>query len=504
MSKKYILAIDQGTTSSRAILFDHEGHVASVAQHEFSQIFPHDGWVEHDPMEILFSQTLSIDDCCRAIDASAHDIAAIGITNQRETTILWDRQTGRPVYNAIVWQCRRTADFCEKLKSDGLEPMISEKTGLIADAYFSAGKIKWILENVPDAQKLAQQGRLLFGTVDTWLIWNLTGGKRHVTDYTNASRTMLFNINELCWDKELCDIMGIPMDILPEVLPSSALFGTAEPSRGLEAITGVPICGLAGDQHAALFGQGCFAPGQAKNTYGTGCFLLMNTGEKRVRSSNRMLSTIAWGLDGKVEYALEGSVFNAGSVIKWLRDDLRIIETSAQCSDLAASVPDAGGLYIVPAFTGLGAPYWDMYARGAMYGMSRATGRPQIARAVIEAIAYQVQDLIIAMEKDSGIMLRELRADGGASQSDVLMQFQSDMLGVPLDRPESVECTAMGAAMLAGLKCGFWQSADEVASLRKSSRVFTPNMNPQQRKKRYDGWLKAVQSTIEHSNRDKK
>lgn len=499
MSKKYILAIDQGTTSSRAILFDHDGKVCSVAQHEFTQIFPRDGWVEHDPMELLFSQTLSIDECCRAINAGPQDIAAIGITNQRETTVLWDKQTGRPVYNAIVWQCRRTADFCEKLKADGLEPEISEKTGLIADAYFSAGKIRWILDNVPEARKLADGGRLLFGTIDTWLIWNLTGGKSHVTDLTNASRTMLFNINDLCWDAGLCETLGIPMDILPKVLPSSADFGTAVAMRGLEAIDGVPICGLAGDQHAALFGQGCFEPGQAKNTYGTGCFLLMNTGEKRVRSTNRMLSTIAWGLDGKVEYALEGSVFNAGSVIKWLRDDLRIIETAAQCSDLASSVDDAGGLYIVPAFTGLGAPYWDMYARGAMYGISRATGRPQIARAVIEAIAYQVQDLIIAMEKDSGIMLGDLRADGGASQSDVLMQFQADMLGVPLDRPESVECTAMGAAMLAGLHCGFWKDLNDVSRLRKSSRIFTPAMSAEERARRYDGWKKAVVSTIGHS-----
>jgi len=499
VDKKYILAIDQGTTSSRAILFDKQGHVASVAQHEFTQIFPRDGWVEHDPMELWFSQSLSIAECCGAVGASRDDIAAIGITNQRETTVLWDKETGRPVYNAIVWQCRRTADFCEKLKADGLEPKISEKTGLIADAYFSAGKIRWILENVPQARQLAGEGRLLFGTIDTWLIWNMTGGKRHVTDYTNASRTMLFNINELCWDEELCQLMGIPMNILPEVLPSSADFGVVEPSRGLEAIAGVPILGLAGDQHAALFGQGCFAPGQAKNTYGTGCFLLMNTGEKRVRSSNRMLSTIAWGLDGKVEYALEGSVFNAGSVIKWLRDDLRIIETAAQCSDLAASVPDAGGLYIVPAFTGLGAPYWDMYARGAMYGVTRATGRAQIARAVIEAIAYQVRDLIIAMEKDSGIKLSELRADGGASQSDVLMQFQADLLSAPIDRPESVECTALGAAMLAGLRCGFWKDMDELSSLRKSSRVFTPGMEEYEREKRYSGWLRAVRSTIEHS-----
>lgn len=498
MDKKYILAVDQGTTSSRAILFDHDGHIASVAQHEFTQIFPKDGWVEHDPMELLFSQTLSIDECCRAVNAGPEDIAAIGITNQRETAVLWDRETGRPVYNAIVWQCRRTADYIEQLKAKGHEPMITEKTGLIADAYFSGSKIKWILDNVPDARQLAEEHRLLFGTIDTWLIWNMTGGKSHVTDYTNASRTMLFNIDELCWDKELCALLDVPMDILPQVLPSSARFGVVHSTRGLEAVDGVPILGLAGDQHAALFGQGCYLPGQAKNTYGTGCFLLMNTGEKRVRSKNRLLTTIAWGLDGKVEYALEGSVFNAGSVIKWLRDDLRIVDSAPQCSELAASVSNAGGLYLVPAFTGLGAPHWDMYARGTMFGLSRATGRAQIARAVIEAIAYQVADLTDAMEKDSNITLKELRVDGGASQSDVLMQFQADLLAVPLDRPESVECTAMGAAMLAGLKCGFWTKED-LPGLRRSSRIFTPEMGDEERRKRYDGWLKALHSTIEHS-----
>ncbi len=498
MSKKYILAVDQGTTSSRAILFDREGHIASVAQHEFTQIFPRDGWVEHDPMELLFSQTLSIDECCRAVGATSADIAAIGITNQRETTVLWDRETGRPVYNAIVWQCRRTADFVEQLKADGQEAMIADKTGLIADAYFSGTKIKWVLDNVPAARELAKEHRLLFGTIDTWLIWNMTGGKSHVTDYTNASRTMLFNIDELRWDEELCALLGVPADILPQVLPSSARFGVVQSSRGLECVDGVPILGLAGDQHAALFGQGCYAPGQATNTYGTGCFLLMNTGEKRVRSQNKLLSTIAWGLDGKVEYALEGSVFNAGSVIKWLRDDLRIVDSAPQCSELAASVSDAGGLYIVPAFTGLGAPHWNMYARGTMFGLSRATGRAQFARAVIEAIAYQVADLTDAMEKDSGIALTELRVDGGASQSDVLMQFEADLLGVPLDRPESVECTAMGAAMLAGLKCGFW-SKDELPGLRRSSRVFNPSMSEEERSRRYDGWRRALRSTIEHT-----
>lgn len=501
MTKKYILAIDQGTTSSRAILFDREGKVVSVAQHEFTQIFPHEGWVEHDPIELLFSQTISIAECCRAVGATSADIAAAGITNQRETTVLWDKETGKPVYNAIVWQCRRSADFCEQLIADGHADLVTEKTGLIVDAYSSAGKVHWILKNVPGAKELAEQGRLLFGTIDTWLIWNLTGGQRHVTDYTNASRTMLYNINDLCWDKELCDIVGVPMNILPEVLPSSADFGVIAPTRGLEDIAGVPICGLAGDQHAALFGQGCFAPGQAKNTYGTGCFLLMNTGETRVRSGNRMISTIAWGLDGKVEYALEGSVFNAGSVIKWLRDELRLVDSAPQCSALAASVPDAGGLYIVPAFTGLGAPYWDMYARGAMYGMTRGTGRPQIARAVIESIAYQVKDLIIAMEKDSGIALGELRADGGASQSDVLMQFQSDLLGVAIDRPESVESTALGAAFFAGLHCGFWKDKAELAALRKSQQIFTPSMSEEDRTRKYAGWLKAVVSTIEHGHK---
>ena len=496
MSEKYILAIDQGTTSSRAILFDHDGKVVSVAQHEFTQIFPKNGWVEHDPMELLFSQTLSIAECCRAVSATAADIAAAGITNQRETAVLWDKETGKPVCNAIVWQCRRSADFCEQLIREGYTDLVAEKTGLVIDAYSSAGKIRWVLENIPEARRLAQQGRLLFGTIDTWLIWNLTGGKRHVTDYTNASRTMLFNINTLTWDRELCELVGVPMDILPEVLPSSADFGVIAPLRGLEELAGVPICGLAGDQHAALFGQCCFAPGQAKNTYGTGCFLLLNTGETRVRSKNRMLSTIAWGLDGKVEYALEGSVFNAGSVIKWLRDELHLVDSAAQCSALAASIPDAGGLIFVPAFTGLGAPYWDMYARGAMYGMSRATGRAQMARAVIESIAYQVCDLLIAMEKDSGIPLGELRADGGASQSDVLLQFQSDLLHVAIDRPESVESTALGAAFFAGLRCGFWKDKSELAALRRSQRVFTPVMPEAERQAKYAAWKRAVEATI--------
>lgn len=493
--KKYILAIDQGTTSSRCILFDKAGSIVGLAQHEFGQIFPQPGWVEHDPMEILFSQTLAIAEAVRSSGVDPAEIAAAGITNQRETAILWDRETGQPVYNAIVWQCRRTAGFCEELQKQGLGARITEKTGLLIDAYFSASKIRWVLDHVPRARQLAEEGRLLFGTVDTWLLWNLSGGTCHATDYTNASRTMLFNLDTLSWDAELCALFDIPPSILPQVLPSSAYYCSfSGEGRGLEMLKGLPICGVAGDQHAALFGQACFEPGQAKNTYGTGCFLLLNTGERRVVSQSRLLSTIAWAVDGRVEYALEGSVFNGGSTIQWLRDELRIIESAPECNQLAETLEDAGGLYIVPAFTGLGAPYWDMHAKGTMVGISRGTGRAQLARAVIEAIAYQVRDLIEAMQKDSGLTLKELRVDGGASRSDVLLQFQADLLSAQIERPETVESTALGAAYLAGLASGFWPNQAALLELRAPGRVFHPHMEAEKRNRLYAGWQKAVET----------
>ena len=401
---KYVLALDQGTTSSRAIIFDKKGTIVSKAQNEFEQIYPKAGWVEHDPLAILYSQFQAVANCIISGGVSPSEIAGIGITNQRETTILWDRQTGKPVYNAIVWQCRRTAELCEELKVRGLEDYVKEKTGLLIDAYFSGTKIKWILDNVPEARKLADEGRLLFGTVETWLIWNLTGGSVHVTDYSNASRTMLFDVDKLCWDKYLCDQLGIPMSILPEPVPSSKVYGRVSKGiLGLEALEGIPICGAIGDQPAALFGQGCFEAGQAKNTYGTGCFLLMNTGKTRVKSKNNLVTGVAWGIGDKVEYAIEGSAFNAGSVIKWLRDELHMIDTAKRCDELAESVPDANGIYFVPAFTGLGAPYWDMYARGCVVGLTRGVNRAHVARSVLEAIAYQVTDLLEAMKSDSDI-----------------------------------------------------------------------------------------------------
>ena len=493
--KKYILAIDQGTTSSRCILFDKAGGIVGLAQHEFGQIFPQPGWVEHDPMEILFSQTLAIAEAVRSSGVDPAEIAAAGITNQRETAILWDRETGQPVYNAIVWQCRRTADFCEGLQKQGLGAQITAKTGLLIDAYFSASKIRWVLDHVPRARQLAEEGRLLFGTVDTWLLWNLSGGTCHATDYTNASRTMLFNLDTLSWDAELCALFDIPPAILPQVLPSSAYYCSfSGVGRGLEMLKGLPICGVAGDQHAALFGQACFEPGQAKNTYGTGCFLLLNTGARRVVSQSRLLSTIAWAVDGSVEYALEGSVFNGGSTVQWLRDELRIIDSAPECSQLAETVEDAGGLYIVPAFTGLGAPYWDMHAKGTIVGISRGTGRAQLARAVIESIAYQVRDLIEAMQKDSGLPLKKLRADGGASRSDVLLQFQADLLSAQIERPETVESTALGAAYLAGLASGFWPDREALLTLRAPGRVFQPQMEEEKRNRLYAGWQKAVET----------
>lgn len=491
---EYILALDQGTTSSRAIAFDKCGRIAASAQNEFEQIYPQAGWVEHDPMEILFSQFHSITALFAKGKVKPEEIKAIGITNQRETTILWDRTTGKPVYNAIVWQCRRTADYCEKLKADGLDGYIKDHTGLLIDAYFSGTKIKWILDNVPAAKQLADEGKLLFGTVETWLIWNLTGGKAHVTDYSNASRTMLFDVDKLCWDEYLCEKMGIPMSILPKVVPSSMHYGDVAPGiLGLEALAGVPICGAIGDQPAALFGQGCFNPGQAKNTYGTGCFLLMNTGETRVHSKSNLLSGVAWGIGDKVEYALEGSAFNAGSVIKWLRDELHMVDTARRCDELAETVDNANGIYLVPAFTGLGAPYWDMYARGCIVGLTRGVNRAHFCRAVLESITYQMTDLLEAMTADSGIQLSELRVDGGASVSDIMMQIQADMIRTKVDRPKTVETTALGAAYLAGLCVGYWKDTAEIESNREVDTVFTPKMDTAERDRLYKGWKKAVE-----------
>lgn len=501
--KKYVMALDQGTTSSRAILFDRNGKICAKAQHEFTQIYPQAGWVEHSPMSILFSQLQSATEIMATSGATADDIAAIGITNQRETTLIWEKATGKPVYNAIVWQCRRTAEMCEEIKKDKeLTEYIKKHTGLVVDAYFSATKIKWILENVEGAKEQAEKGELLFGTVETWLIWNLTGGRVHVTDYSNASRTMIFDVDKLCWDEYLCEKLGIPMSILPEVKPSSMVYGeVASGVMGLEELAGVPIAGAIGDQPAALFGQGCIKPGQAKNTYGTGCFLLMNTGEKRVESHHNLVTGVAWGLDGKVTYAIEGSAFNAGSVIKWLRDDLHVIDHAARCDELAESVKDANGIYFVPAFTGLGAPYWDMYARGTIVGMTRGVNRAHICRSVLEAIAYQMTDLLEAMKQDSDIDLFELRVDGGASVSDVMMQIQADLIRTPVNRPKMVETTAIGAAYLAGLAVGFWKDVDEIAQIRQVDKLFEPKMAIEDRNKYYHGWLRAVERSrdwIEH------
>ena len=494
---KYVLALDQGTTSSRAIIFDKKGNIVSKAQNEFEQIYPKAGWVEHDPLAILYSQFQAVANCIISGGISPSEIAGIGITNQRETTILWDRQTGKPVYNAIVWQCRRTAELCEELKASGLEDYVKEHTGLLIDAYFSGTKIKWILDNVPEARKLADEGRLLFGTVETWIIWNLTGGSVHVTDYSNASRTMLFDVDNLCWDKYLCDKLGIPMSILPEPVPSSKVYGRVSKGiLGLESLEGIPICGAIGDQPAALFGQGCFDAGQAKNTYGTGCFLLMNTGKTRVKSKNNLVTGVAWGIGDEVEYAIEGSAFNAGSVIKWLRDELHMIDTAKRCDELAASVPDANGIYFVPAFTGLGAPYWDMYARGCVIGLTRGVNRAHVARSVLEAIAYQVTDLLDAMKSDSDIDFTELRVDGGASVSDIMMQIQADMIRCNVNRPQNVETTALGAAYLAGLAVGVWESTEEIQHNRTVERVFAPEMDIERRNELYDGWKRAVKCSM--------
>lgn len=495
--KKYILALDQGTTSSRTIVFDKKGNIVSKAQFEFTQIYPKSGWVEHDPYEIWESQLHSLQVALQNGNIKAEEIAAVGITNQRETTIVWERETGKPVYNAIVWQCRRTAPICEKLKEMGLEPYVKEHTGLLIDAYFSATKIKWILDNVPEARTLANEDKLCFGTVETWLIWNLTNKQVHVTDYSNASRTMLFDIEKLCWDETLCNKLGIPMSMLPAVKESSAVYGEiADNLPGLSELKGIPIGGAIGDQQSALFGQACFNAGQAKNTYGTGCFLLMNTGDKRIHSKNQLIEGIAWGLNGKVTYDLEGSAFNAGSVIKWLRDELRMISEPSECDFLAESVEDSNGIYLVPAFTGLGAPYWDMYARGCIVGLTRGTNRAHFARAVLESITYQVTDLIDAMSKDSEILISEIRVDGGASVSNVMLQIQADMAGTKVNRPKLVETTALGAAYMAGLAVGFWSSLEEIETDREVDRIFIPNVNTDKREKMLKGWHKAVKCSM--------
>ena len=488
----YLLALDQGTTSSRAILFDREQRIVGTAQKEFTQHYPREGWVEHDAMEIWSSQYSVMMEVLAQSGVDPADIAAIGITNQRETTILWDKETGRPIHNAIVWQCRRTAPMVDALLEQGLGEHIRRTTGLVPDAYFSATKIKWLLDHVEGARTLADQGRLLFGTVDTWLLWKLTGGAVHVTDYTNASRTMLYDIRLLCWDETLLQALDIPRSILPEVRDSSAVYGYTD----LQGVR-VPIAGIAGDQQAALFGQGCFSPGEAKNTYGTGCFLLMNTGETPCESRNGLITTIAVGLDGAVQYALEGSVFVGGAVIQWLRDELRLLTESRDAEYYAQKVPDTGGVYLVPAFTGLGAPYWDMYARGCLVGLTRGTRREHIIRAAQESIAYQVADLVAAMEKDTGLPLSALRADGGASRDAFLLQFQADILDRPVLRPVIRETTALGAACLAGLAVGVWKDREEIRALWKEDARFSPALPAPRREELLRGWHKAVGRSLD-------
>lgn len=487
--KQFVMALDAGTTSNRCILFDKQGNICSVAQKEFTQHFPKPGWVEHDADEIWSTQLGVAVEAMSKIGAEATDIAAIGITNQRETVIVWDKKTGEPVCNAIVWQCRRTAGFCDKLIADGLEDMIRRKTGLKIDAYFSATKIKWILDHVEGARQRAERGELLFGTVETWLIWKLTKGKVHVTDYSNASRTMLFNINTLQWDEDILKLLDIPVTMLPEVKPSSCIYGESDPSYFGGSI---PIGGAAGDQQSALFGQTCFQPGEAKNTYGTGCFLLMNTGEKPVFSDNGLLTTIAWGLDGKVNYALEGSIFVAGAAIQWLRDEMRLIDSSEDSEYMANKVPDTNGCYVVPAFTGLGAPHWDPYARGTIVGITRGVNKYHVIRATLESLAYQVNDVLKAMEADAGITLSSLKVDGGASANNFLMQSQADISNAPVNRPRCVETTAMGAAYLAGLAVGYWENKEEVLKNWASDRIFMPQIPEEERENKIRGWNKAV------------
>ena len=493
--KNYILAFDQGTTSSRAIVFDKDGMIVGTSQKEFTQIYPKAGWVEHDAMEIWGTQSGVAREVLEKTGVRPEEVAAIGITNQRETTVVWDKNTGKPIYNAIVWQCRRTAAICDELKAKGLEASIKEKTGLVVDAYFSGTKVKWILDNVEGAREKAENGELLFGNIDTWLIWNLTRGKVHVTDYSNASRTLLYNIMDLKWDDEILCELGIPKSMLPEVKPSSCVYGHTDPQTfgGAE----IPIAGDAGDQQAALFGQACFEPGMAKNTYGTGCFMLMNTGEKPIESKNGLLTTIAWGIGDKVEYALEGSIFIAGASIQWLRDELKLVYDSAQSEYYANLVEDTNGVYVVPAFTGLGAPYWDMYARGAILGLTRGSKREHIVRATLESIAYQTKDVLEAMQEDSGITLKALKVDGGAAANNFLMSFQSDILNVPVRRPKVLETTALGAAYLAGLAVGFWKDQDEIKDKWAVDREFEITMEEDLRNKKYNGWKKAVKRAMD-------
>ena len=491
--EKYILALDQGTSSSRAIVFDQNGQTKAVSQKEFTQIFPKPGWVEHNPMEIWSSQASVIAEAITSIDINGLNIAAIGITNQRETTIVWDAETGEPVYNAIVWQDRRTSEYCDSLKRDGRTDLIRSKTGLIIDAYFSATKIRWILENVPGARQKAEEGRLRFGTVDTWLIWMLTRGEVHVTDVSNASRTMLFNIHSLEWDKELLELMNIPASMMPQVKSSSEVYGYTKTTLFAHE---VPIAGIAGDQQAALFGQMCTEPGSVKNTYGTGCVLLMNSGERPIMSKNNLLTTIAWKIGDTVNYALEGSIFVAGSVVQWLRDGLGIIKSSSEVEALAASVPDNGGVYFVPALTGLGAPHWDQYAQGSIYGLSRGSTAAHIARAALEGIAFQTMDIVNAMQKDAGVTLKELKVDGGASRNNLLMQFQADVLGTSVIRPTVTETTALGAAYLAGLAVGYWESIEHIKKQWGVEKEFQPSAAPETVAALKDGWNDAVRRTL--------
>ena len=492
---KYVIALDQGTTSSRAIVFDRAGAVRSMGQYPLTQHYPQPGWVEHDPMEILRTQLMALAEAYERSGAAPAEIAAIGVTNQRETAVVWEKDTGRPIMNAIVWQCRRTAEECRRLEQAGLGPLVRQRTGLLIDAYFSGPKISWILDHVPGARARAEKGELLCGTVDSWLIWNLTGC--HVSDYSNCSRTMLFDIDRLCWDEELCRALRVPMQILPRPVSNSQIYGRiCSNIRGIEALAGIPVAGSAGDQQAALFGQGCFAPGQAKNTYGTGCFTLMNTGARSLRSENGLLTSVGWQRAGETTYVLEGSVFNAGSTIQWLRDELQLIGSAHETDLLAESVPDNGGVYLVSAFTGLGAPYWDMYARGALLGLTRGATRAHIARAALEGIAYQVAELVATMEKDLSCPLDSLWVDGGASVSDFMMQFQADLLRCSIYRPQVVETTAAGAAYLAGLAVGLWQDPQELLQCRRLERVFAPNMDPAQAKALMSQWKKAVSRAL--------
>ena len=491
---KYMMALDSGTTSNRCILFDRAGRIVSVAQREFTQYFPQPGWVEHDANEIWATLLGVAVEAMQMAGAAAADIAAIGITNQRETTIVWEKATGEPVHHAIVWQCRRTSEYCDELRGRGLTARFREKTGLVLDAYFSATKLHWLLENVPGVRERAAKGELLFGTVETWLIWKLTGGRAHVTDYSNASRTMLFNINTLDWDEEILAELNIPRSMLPKPMPSSGLLGTTDPSLlGGE----IPITGAAGDQQAALFGQTCFQPGEAKNTYGTGCFLLMNTGEKPVFSQNGLVTTIAWGLGEKVTYALEGSIFVAGAAIQWLRDEMKLIANAAESEAVAQEVADTNGCYVVPAFTGLGAPYWDQYARGAIVGLTRGCNRAHIVRATLDSLTYQTYDVLNAMRADSGIALASLKVDGGASANNYLMQTQADVIGAPVLRPTCVESTAMGAAYLAGLAVGFWRDQAEIRKIWAVDRIFEPQLDARSRDARLHGWHRAVQRAFD-------